>query len=50
MNFMCTALYFYFCMPYGVLTTKNLVSICHHIVIPFTQLALHPMPHQRVLW
>ena len=39
---MCTMLYFYFCIHYSMLTTKNLVSICHHTVdslYPF-----HPTP------
>ena len=29
---MCTTLYFYFCIPNRVLTTKNLVSINHYTV------------------
>ena len=28
---MCTTLYFHFCIPCSVLTTKNLVSICHRV-------------------
>ena len=44
MSFMCTTLYFYFCMP-CMLTTKNLVSMCYHILIPFSQMALHSIPH-----
>ena len=31
---MCTTLYFYFCIHYRVLTTKNLVSIHDHTVDP----------------
>lgn len=31
---MITALYFYFCIPYNVLTTKNLVSISQQTVHP----------------
>ena len=30
--FMCTTVYIYFCIHYSVLTTKNLVSICHHTI------------------
>ena len=33
---MFTTLYFYFCVLYSVLITKNLVSICHHSADPFT--------------
>ena len=40
--FMCTTLYFYFCMHYSVLSTKNLVSIWHHV--PFTHFAFPPSP------
>lgn len=36
--FMCTTLYFYFCIHCRVLTTKSLVSICHHP--PFTYFIL----------
>ena len=32
---MCTTLYFYFCVPYSLPTTKNLVSVHHHAVDPF---------------
>ena len=28
---MCTTLYFYFCLPYSVLTPQNSVSIYHHL-------------------
>ena len=31
---MCTTLHFYFCICYGVLTSKSLVSIHHHTVDP----------------
>ena len=31
---MCTTLYFHLYVPYGVLTTKNLVSISHPTVDP----------------
>ena len=39
-SFMCTTLYFYFCIHYSVLTTKNFVSIHHHKVDPLYP--LHP--------
>ena len=50
---MCTTFYFYFCVPYSMLTTKNLVSICHQLMpfIYFT-LPLCPFPsddHYSVL-
>ena len=38
---MCATLYFYFCIPCSVLTTKNLVSICGHTVNP---LPVSPSP------
>ena len=43
---MCKTLYFYFCIPYSVLTTKNLVSIHHRTVealYPFCPLP-YPVP------
>ena len=35
-SFMCTTLYFHFWIAYNMLTTKNLVSIYHQTVDPFT--------------
>ena len=39
---MCTTSYFYFCVHYSVLTTKNLVSICRCTVDPLYP--FHPSP------
>lgn len=41
---MHTILYFYFCMHYTMNTTKNLVSICHHIVASFTHVPFPLVP------
>ena len=41
--FTCTTLYFCFCIPYSVFTTKNLVSMCHHTVDPLY--LFFPPPH-----
>ena len=32
---LCTTLYLHFCIPYSMLTIKNLVSIHHHTIEPF---------------
>lgn len=42
--FMCTTVYFYFCIHYSVLTTKNLASICHHIVDSHPRHFTHFLP------
>ena len=44
-SFMCTKLYFSFYIPYRVITTKNLPSICHHRVgsLPMSPFSL-PFP------
>ena len=47
-RFMCTTLYFYFCIAYSMLTTKNLVSIHHHTVNPFYP--FHPPHHHNFPW
>ena len=40
---MYTTLYFYLCVPYSILTIKNLVSICYHNVDPLYPLG-PPIP------
>ena len=44
---MCTTVYFYFFICYSMLTTKNLVSIHHYTVDPFTHF---PLPPPLPLW
>ena len=41
---MCTTLYFYFCIPYSMVTTKNLASIHHHTVDPLYPFCSAPSP------
>ena len=43
MSFMYTTLYFYFCMP-CMLTTKNAVSVCYHILTPLVRWPSTPSP------
>lgn len=41
----CTTLYFYSCLPYSLLNTKNLVSTCHHTVkFPLPVSLFPPLP------
>ena len=49
------ALYFYVCIPYNVLTTKNLFFVYHHTVDPLYPLCIPPLPppsdnHYSVLY
>ena len=41
---MCTSLYFYFCIWYNMLATKNLFSVRHHAVDPLYAFLPPPSP------
>ena len=44
---MCT-LCFYVCIPYNVLTTKNLFSICHHLAAHLTRVPSPTTPSSLI--